>query len=105
MDIHLVVVLSGVAGTQAEVEDLTVILKQLPRSVAVVGIGINDGEAPGGKLPPYLADCKRCAIKVAPSTEEGAAGVMITVSGKNKGIDDLPRAYLRCRCNSARCRV
>lgn len=73
-------------------------LKDFPGAIAVVSISVYDGQSFDCKVVSQLMDGYSSAVKVAASTEEMSAGMMIPISGEDKGIIYFPPPYSnRCR--------
>ena len=67
------------------------------KTIAMVGIRVNDRESSGPKPYPQFPDSDSGPIEVTTAAEKKGTGMMIPVARKNKGIIYLSRPYLlRC---------
>jgi hypothetical protein len=71
---------------KANVQDILIVLKNRPRPVSVMAVGINDGEP----LPPILLTqmdhCRTCTGEIGPAPCRIRSGMVAGGDGKDEGI-------------------
>ncbi|MCX5990959.1 MAG: hypothetical protein NTZ04_01290 [Chloroflexi bacterium] len=70
-----------------------IIFKDFPRAVVMMGVSVYNGHLFHSEVASQLMDGYSGAVEVASATEEIAAGMMIAVSGEDKGIIYLIAPY------------
>ncbi len=88
-------------STKATIEDILIGLKDLPGSIAMMSIGINDCKSLYSGSFPKLSNGNGSSIKVTSSTKKIGSSMMIAITCEDKSIVNLSRIYLFSRSHCA----
>ena len=88
-DVHLRAVVLVLAA-KTDVENVLVVSKYVSGAVAVMGVGVQDGESSRPELVSQIRYSQRCAVEMAASAEIVSAGMVVAASGENEGGIYLP---------------
>src|SRR4030042_3137498 len=74
-------------------QPLSIILEDLPGAMAVVGVGVHDGQPPGPELSTQLLNGDGGTVEATATSEEVPAGMMVPIAGEDEGVVYLAAPY------------
>src|SRR4030042_2885282 len=74
-------------------QHLSIILEDLPGSIAVVCVSVHDGQPPGPELSTQLLNSDGGTVEATASSEGVLAGMMVPIAGEDEGVVYLAAPY------------
>lgn len=87
-DIDIIELITIVLVTEADMENIFIMLEDIPGAVGVVAIGIHDSK-PLHALLSQRSDGQGSTVEIAHTTKEVSPSMVVTTAGESKGIIDI----------------